>query len=75
MHPADACPRASEHTPAPAGYVAWHTWAEGMSRLGYRSTRHDAPNGCGLWTQWVTRTGRPARVSVERALKAGRRGL
>lgn len=26
------CLRADLHTPAPTGYLAWHEWAEGMSR-------------------------------------------
>ena len=63
------CPKAYEHTPEPSGYLAWHVWADGMDRLGYEQRQHDA---CGLWTQWVTKTGRPAKVSVRRAIEAGR---
>ena len=70
--PPDDCPRSDDHTPCPRGYLAWHRWAEGMQALGYRQMRHDA---CDLWTQWVTPTGRPARVSIERAIKAGERAL
>lgn len=27
-----ACPNFEDHTPQPEGYIAWHSWAEGMSK-------------------------------------------
>ena len=66
------CPKVWEHTPEPTGYIAWDTWAAGMDALGYTQTIHDP---CGLYVLWLTKTGRPARVSIERAIEAGRRRL
>lgn len=44
------CPNAAEHTPQPAGYLAWHYWAGRMYRAGHRQRR--CP-GCGLLAIWV----------------------
>ena len=44
LHP-DEC---EPHTPMPDGYLAWHEWAERMSKT------HDQRQckGCGLWAVW-----------------------
>jgi hypothetical protein len=45
------CPKREEHTPCPSGYVAWHDWADQMSKA-HRQIRHEP---CGLLTVWVPR--------------------
>ncbi len=45
------CPNAAEHTPRPDGFLAWHAWAERMSRT-HRQTRC---KGCDLYKIWVPR--------------------
>lgn len=43
------CPRAAElHTPQPAGYLAWHAWAE----IKARTHRQERCPECGLWAIW-----------------------
>ena len=37
-----------KHTEGPAGYVAWHEWAERMSK---RYVQERCPK-CGLWKIW-----------------------
>lgn len=46
------CPRNDEHTPAPRGYIAWHEWAGGQSRLGRRQRKCA---GCGRYAVWMPR--------------------
>lgn len=48
---ATPCPNEAAHTPAPAGYVAWHEWAAKMGRT-HRQVR--CP-GCGLFRVWVSK--------------------
>jgi hypothetical protein len=54
------CPRETEHTPSPSGYLAWHEWAEDMSKT------HDQVKcqGCGLYSIWQPSSplSRPQRV-------------
>lgn len=50
--PAAECPKRSEHTPEPEGYLAWHTWAAAMNQ-GHRQVRC---TGCGLYKVWVVRS-------------------
>lgn len=45
------CPQRDQHTPEPRDDIAWHQWAEGMSRT-HRQTRC---RGCELWCVWVPR--------------------
>jgi hypothetical protein len=40
---------APQHTPAPAGYLAWHEWAEKKTET-HEPQR--CPN-CGLWAIWT----------------------
>jgi hypothetical protein len=44
LHP-DEC---EPHTPAPAGYLQWHEWADRMGR----THRPRQCKGCGLWAVW-----------------------
>ena len=44
----DRCPERSKHTPSPAGYLAWHEWADRKSRRHYQVR---CP-GCGLFAVW-----------------------
>lgn len=44
-----SCPQVDQHTPAPDGYIAWHEWAEEMTKT-HRSTR--CP-GCRLYKIWI----------------------
>lgn len=39
------CPNAASHQPCPAGYIAWHTWAEAAMQV---ATQAQCPS-CGLW--------------------------
>lgn len=48
------CPNAAEHTPQPAGYIAWHDWAARMDHTHYR---RQCP-GCGLRVIHVPKTPR-----------------
>jgi hypothetical protein len=48
VSPVAECPRARLHTECPAGYVAWHLWAERKSRRHYQVR---CP-GCGLFAIW-----------------------
>jgi hypothetical protein len=43
------CPNAAEHTPAAAGYLEWHEWAEQKAKT-HRQIRC---KGCGLFAIWV----------------------
>ena len=47
------CPNNANHTPSPAGYLAWFKWAEKMMQT------HDQTicPGCGLWKLWVPKEG------------------
>ena len=49
--PEPPCPNAAEHTPAPADYLGWFSWAERMNRT------HDQRRceGCGRWAIWYRR--------------------
>jgi hypothetical protein len=47
------CPNATNHTPRPAGYAAWHEWAERMSRTHEQQRCPD----CGRWAVWAKRSG------------------
>jgi hypothetical protein len=49
MAPPKTCPRADEHTKCPGGYLAWHEWAEQMTKT-HRQIR--CP-GCGLYEVWI----------------------
>lgn len=45
------CPSAAGHTPSPADYLGWFSWAERMNRA------HDQRRceGCGRWAIWHLR--------------------
>ena len=43
------CPKIENHTGCPTGYLAWHEWADEMSKT-HRCTR--CPD-CGYWAIWV----------------------
>lgn len=43
------CLNADRHTPQPRGYLAWHEWAEEMSKT---HVQERCP-GCGLLHIWV----------------------
>lgn len=43
------CPRADQHTPAPALYLAWHAWAQAMTNNGWRQRRCE---GCRRFEVW-----------------------
>ena len=45
----EPCPQTNRHTPAPAGYVAWHSWAETMAKT-HRQTRCPI---CRLFVIWT----------------------
>lgn len=45
---AEDCPDIEKHTACPSGYLAWHEWAEKMSKT-HKQKR--CPT-CGLWTIW-----------------------
>lgn len=45
---ADDCPAVETHTACPSGYVAWHEWAERMSKT-HRQKRCPV---CGLLAIW-----------------------
>lgn len=45
------CPGAARHTPAPAGYLAWHEWAERMAETHGQSACPD----CGRYLIWTPR--------------------
>lgn len=49
--PNPECPRSADHEPEPAGYMAWHEWADAKAKT-HRQCR--CP-GCGLWVLWVER--------------------
>jgi hypothetical protein len=60
------CPRADLHTPAPFGYLAWHEWAEVMSR-----THRQRPcPGCDRVSIWEPTMPTCALPPVERACAA-----
>jgi hypothetical protein len=42
------CPNRAAHTEGPAGYIAWHNWAE---RNGKTHTQRRCP-GCNRFTIW-----------------------
>jgi hypothetical protein len=44
-----ACPNKEGHTICPKGYIAWHAWAEKMSKT---HQQIQCP-GCGYWMIWV----------------------
>ena len=45
------CPLRGNHTPEPRGYLAWHEWAEGMSRTHLQARC----KGCVLLKVWIAR--------------------
>lgn len=47
--PAPPCPQEHQHTGAPAGYPAWHEWAQQLART-HKQRR--CP-GCGLFKLWT----------------------
>ena len=47
----DRCPKVADHTKAPSDYLAWHAFAERMSKT-HDQIRCD---GCGYWMIWVRR--------------------
>jgi len=49
------CVNNAQHTPAPRGYVAWHSWVEQVRRT-HRATRC---RGCGLWAVYVLKGAKP----------------
>lgn len=51
VDPNPGCRRAAEHTPQPAGYVAWWAWAEEMAKT---HEQLQCP-GCGRWLICVPR--------------------
>jgi hypothetical protein len=53
------CPNAHLHTDGPAGYVAWHEWAEQMA------TTHHCGRcpGCGLFVIWMPMRQNPVVAS------------
>jgi hypothetical protein len=53
MEIAAACSDFENHTPGPEGYLAWHSWAQMMSK----THRQERCPTCGLWTIW-----RPKRL-------------
>lgn len=57
------CPNAAAHTPCPRGFIAWHEWAEAMSR----THRQVQCRGCGRWAIWVPKVeeGAPMSPSAE----------
>jgi hypothetical protein len=69
--PADKCPDAERlHTKdptEPAGYVAWHEWAEWMAK---RSRQRQCPT-CGRWAIWAP-TGE--QLGFDPTARTGRRG-
>lgn len=46
--PGGDCLNAANHTPAPAGYVAWHAWAERIAKTHNQIECTD----CGLFMIW-----------------------
>lgn len=48
-----SCPSADLHTPAPTGYVAWHEWAEAMSRT-HRQRLCSECRGRVIWEPTMT---------------------
>jgi hypothetical protein len=46
---AETCPNAAQHTPEPAGYLAWYEWARRMAKT-HRQTRCHV---CHRWKVWV----------------------
>ena len=47
-----ACANRAAHTPCPAGYVAWHEWAQEMSK----THRQIQCPGCGFWMIWLPKS-------------------
>lgn len=47
--PEAPCPQAELHTPRPAGYIAWHAWADAMAKTHHQE---QCP-GCGRWRIWI----------------------
>jgi hypothetical protein len=47
----DDCPWRDQHTPAPPGYIAWHSWA---SRMG-SAHRQIRCKKCRLYAIWVVK--------------------
>lgn len=47
----EECPVAEGHTPAPAGYIQWHAWAERMAKTHAQMEC----KGCGRWAIWIPR--------------------
>lgn len=56
-HRSRTYPKCDDHTPSPAGYIAWHTWAARMNRT-HRQLRC---KGCGRFRIWIPRTPRSNR--------------
>lgn len=45
------CPHIEDHTPAPEGYIQWHSWAEKMNK----THKQRKCVGCGLYAIWEPR--------------------
>lgn len=45
----ETCPDREQHTPCPSGYLAWHEWAEEMSKT-HKQKRCAT---CKLFAVWV----------------------
>lgn len=48
-YPASKCPDKHLHTESPDGYLAWHAWAEKMSK----THKQERCPTCGCWVMWV----------------------
>lgn len=55
---ADDCPDIEQHTACPTGYLAWHEWADKMSKT-HRNKRCAT---CGFWVVWVPKTPRKVKT-------------
>ncbi len=53
----DYCALKAEHTPSPAGYIHWHTWAAKM----VKTHNQKRCKGCGLYKIWVPKTKRKVK--------------
>ena len=58
MAQAPECPNSQNHTPCPAGYLAWRDWAKTMTRT-HRQTRCPV---CTLWVIWKQKRPRGKRT-------------
>jgi len=48
-----ACPNKANHTACPETYIAWHAWAEKISKTHWQTL---CP-GCDYWVIWVAKSG------------------